>query len=207
MASEIQDELNSIFDALMDDAPREGAVDVAAGVSDTAAATGKAETGNTVEEALGGVFSPVSLASGLGGGIAGAAANAAAGGGSGSNIAMDVLKSAFGLVPIVSGLLSLFGGGDSDAPPPLVKYTAPPTIAYEAAETGEGITAGDYGQTGMPRAYDDRAAGSAAPATGITVNVQAMDARSFLDRSSEIAAAVKDAMLNLNSINDVVNDL
>jgi hypothetical protein len=48
-------------------------------------------------------------------------------------------------------------------------------------------------------------AGSAAPQ--ITVNVQAMDARSFLDRSSDIAAAVREAMLNMNSINDVVNDL
>jgi hypothetical protein len=34
-----------------------------------------------------------------------------------------------------------------------------------------------------------------------------MDSRSFLDHSSEIAQAVRDAMLNLNSINDVVNDL
>jgi len=39
------------------------------------------------------------------------------------------------------------------------------------------------------------------------VNVQAMDARSFLDRSNDIALAVRDAMLNLNAINDVVNDL
>jgi len=41
----------------------------------------------------------------------------------------------------------------------------------------------------------------------ITVNVQAMDARSFMDRSNEIALAVREAMLNLNAINDVVNDL
>ena len=41
----------------------------------------------------------------------------------------------------------------------------------------------------------------------ITVNVQAMDARSFMDRSSDIALAVRDAMLNLNAINDVVNEL
>jgi ribosomal protein L30/L7E len=34
-----------------------------------------------------------------------------------------------------------------------------------------------------------------------------MDARSFLDRSADIAAAVRYAMLNLNSINDVVSDL
>jgi uncharacterized protein YggE len=41
----------------------------------------------------------------------------------------------------------------------------------------------------------------------ITVNVQAMDARSFMDRSNDIALAVRDAMLNMNAINDVVNEL
>ena len=44
-------------------------------------------------------------------------------------------------------------------------------------------------------------------ATQVTVNVQAMDSRSFLDRSGDIAAAVREAMLNMHSINDVVNDL
>ncbi len=39
------------------------------------------------------------------------------------------------------------------------------------------------------------------------MNVNAMDARSFLDRSSDIAAAVREAMLNLNPVNDVVSDL
>ncbi len=34
-----------------------------------------------------------------------------------------------------------------------------------------------------------------------------MDSQSFLDRSSDIAAAVRNAMLNLSPINDVVNDL
>src|ERR1019366_1421830 len=66
-----------------------------------------------------------------------------------------------------------------------------------------------YEQMGIPRSYTP-AAGSVS-ATGaapqITVNVQAMDARSFLDRSNDIAAAVRDAMLNMNSINDVVNEL
>jgi hypothetical protein len=95
---------------------------------------------------------------------------------------------------------------------------------------GAGLTTADYDQWGMPRAYSAGAAGgsgtastgaarSGAPggASGggpsgsggpqITVNVQAMDARSFLDRSNDIAAAVRDAMLNLNAINDVVSDL
>jgi hypothetical protein len=34
-----------------------------------------------------------------------------------------------------------------------------------------------------------------------------MDSQSFLDHSNEIAQAVRAAMLNSNSINDVVNNL
>ena len=43
--------------------------------------------------------------------------------------------------------------------------------------------------------------------TQVTVNVSAMDSRSFLDRSQDIAQAVREAMLNMHPINDVVNDL
>ncbi|HXB68240.1 MAG TPA: hypothetical protein VNY05_08355 [Candidatus Acidoferrales bacterium] len=142
------------------------------------------------------------------------------------SIATSVLTSGLGVVPLVSELLGLFGGGSSPAPPPLVKYAMPAKLSFEGADTQSGLSNSDYDQSGMPRAY------AAAPATGngttsngsangsstgqssrggaapqITVNVQAMDARSFLDRSTDIAAAVRDAMLNLSSINDVVNDL
>src|SRR5262249_50654879 len=67
----------------------------------------------------------------------------------------------------------------------------------------------DYSQGGgVPLPYEQAASeGGRSGQTSINVTVQAMDARSFLDRSSDIAAAVRDAMLNLNSINDVVNDL
>jgi hypothetical protein len=148
-------------------------------------------------------------------GTGGSAAGTQAGGGGAGSIATTVLKSAFGVIPLVSGLLGLFGGGDSPAPPPLVKYSLPAPIAFEAADTPSGLAMVDYGQSGTPRAYEPQmqpaATGSqarqAAPPPQITVNVQAMDARSFLDRSSDIAAAVREAMLNLNSINDVVNDL
>ena len=127
------------------------------------------------------------------------------------SIASTVFRNALGVMPIVSGLISLFGGGgDNEAPPPLVKYAMPSKINFNAAETGSGFGSVDYDQFGRPRAYNNVAAPaavSAAPAPQITVNVQAMDARSFLDRSGDIAAAVRDAMLNLNSINDVVNEL
>lgn len=124
------------------------------------------------------------------------------------SIASTVLKSGLGLVPLLGGLLGLFGGG-SPEPAPLVKYAMPAPIAFQGADTPSGINFADYDQAGMPRAYGTAAPASSAPSAApqITVNVQAMDARSFLDRSSDIAAAVREAMLNLNSLNDVVSEL
>lgn len=146
-----------------------------------------------------------------------------------SSVASTVLKSGFGLAPLVTELFSLFGGGDTSTPPPLVKYALPASASFEAAESGSGMTGLDYDQSGMARVYragssTGTQSGAAAPVTGnpaapsasaasapqapqITVNVQAMDARSFLDRSNDIALAVRDAMLNMNAINDVVNEL
>ena len=141
-------------------------------------------------------------------------------------IVSTVFESGLGVVPLIVHLLGLFGGAGTPAPPALVKYAMPDPIYLEGATTGSDISGADYDQTGMPRMYNaapnetnTRARGfavpdsssssptSGAPAPQITVNVQAMDSRSFLDHSSEIAQAVRDAMLNLNSINDVVNDL
>jgi len=146
---------------------------------------------------------------------------------SGSTIGSVVtgfFESGLGLVPLIGGLMNLFGGGGgSSAPPPLVKYEMPPSINFEAADTGPGIVDSDYDQMGMPRLYTEAPDGFSAPSNGpfipagspgnstaapqITVNVQAIDARSFLDRSSDIAEAVRQAMLNLSSLNDVVNEL
>jgi hypothetical protein len=137
------------------------------------------------------------------------------------SVAASVLESGFGLAPLINGLVSLFSGGDTAAPAPLVKYAMPAAADFQAAESQGQVTGVDYDQTGMPRSYAPAGSsvgassspnGSAGGAVGgaatqITVNVQAMDARSFMDRSNDIALAVRDAMLNLNSINDVVNDL
>jgi hypothetical protein len=142
------------------------------------------------------------------------------GGSSIGSIAETVLESGFGLVPLVGELFGLFGGDSETAT--LEKYAMPTPIAFESEVTGSGFSAGDFDQMGMPRldAGDAEtvaaASGGAATASGgttnvagpqITVNVQAMDAQSLMDRSSDIAQAVRAAMLNLNSINDVVNDL
>jgi hypothetical protein len=133
-----------------------------------------------------------------------------------STVASAIFKSGFGLAPMITGLISLFGGDSSPAPAPLVKYALPASVALQGAESGGGLTGVDYDQSGMARAYQASSTvsspspagtpgGAAAPL--ITVNVQAMDARSFLDRSGDIALAVRDAMLNMNAINDVVGEL
>ena len=110
-----------------------------------------------------------------------------------------------GLIPLIIDLFGMFSGGSS-TPPPLVKYAMPSKINFQGADTSSGVSNVDYGQDGMPRAYTPGGR-QTPPAPQVTVNVQAMDSRSFMDRSQDIAAAVRDAMLNLNSINDVVNDL
>jgi hypothetical protein len=126
------------------------------------------------------------------------------------SVAKTVIESGFGLAPLLSGLVSLFSGGSTAAPAPLVKYALPAAVDFQAAESQGQMTGLDYSQMGTPRSYAPaEASGSTAngAASQITVNVQAMDARSFMDRSNDIALAVRDAMLNLNAINDVVNDL
>ena len=95
----------------------------------------------------------------------------------------------------------------------------PQRLYFTGADTGSVVDEANYDQMGMPRvsgAAVDRtnsapstagsaSAGSYAPQ--INVTVQAMDAQSFMDHSTEIAQAVRQAMLNLSSINDVVNEL
>ena len=41
----------------------------------------------------------------------------------------------------------------------------------------------------------------------MTVQVNALDSRSFLDHSDEIASALKPALLNSNSVTDVLSEL
>ena len=132
-----------------------------------------------------------------------------------------VLESGLGIVPLVAGLIGLFTGGNSSTPPPLVKYAMPEKMSFDYANTGSGISGADYDQFGMPRTFDGGQVAANAPAapagssngqTGVSapqinINVQAMDSKSFLDHSSEIAQAVRTAMLNLSSINDVVSEL
>jgi hypothetical protein len=207
MASDAQETLYRIFAALSGTpfGPLSGGL--TGPVADAASPAGK-EIESDAQETPYGILASLSGTSlgPLSGGLTGSVADAVSPAGtakpdtsSAASIALDVVKSGLGLVPLVTTLFGLFGGGDNPAPAPLTKYAMPARVNFEAAETADGLASVDYGQSGAPRSY--------APAPQVNVTVQAMDARSFLDRSSDIAAAVREAMLNLNSINDVVNEL
>ncbi len=141
------------------------------------------------------------------------------------------------LLPVVGALLGLFGVGKKkeEALPALKEFELPAPIRAEAGLGQNGETflidrgAGDRiralapAGSAVPAA---RAPGSAMPegpaagaevsvntgttasrSTAITVNVQAMDSQSFLDRREDIARAVREAMLESHSLNDVVSEL
>jgi hypothetical protein len=124
-----------------------------------------------------------------------------------TNIVSSLTGGLLGLSPILSGLLSLFGSGGSHTPPPLVQTFLPPSISFQGANVPGPQTPGaDFNQSGGARAIGN-GSGSPQAAPQITVNVQAMDSRSFMDHSQDIAQAVREAMLNMHSLNDVISDL
>jgi len=136
------------------------------------------------------------------------AQNSQAKGSSGGGAASDVLSTAgqflgggLSLMPLVSLFSSLFGGGQSQQPAPLAPFSLPPSLNLESTTNNQDVT---WGENGLPRSNGNSGSSTAQQ---ITVQVQAMDSQSFLDHSDDIAQAVRQAMLNMNSINDVITNL
>ena len=122
----------------------------------------------------------------------------------------STLQSTFGLFtglsPLITGLVSLFGGGGSNETAAPATFSLPPSISVSAGVSEAAPTqafGADYGAGGQPRPVVS-ATSSTAPQ--ITVQVQAMDSQSFLDRSHDIAAAVRQAMLESGVLNDVIQE-
>jgi len=116
---------------------------------------------------------------------------------------LNVFGAGLGLSPLISGIASLLGGGGSSpTPDPLMKFALPPSIQVNAgvSESGGAAFAVDNPQGGL-----SRPAPLSQPAQ-ITVQVQAMDSKSFLDHSADIAMAVRQAMLESSVLNDVVRE-
>jgi hypothetical protein len=142
------------------------------------------------------------------------------------DVAGTIFKGGLGLVPLVQGIFKLFGsGGAAEDPPVLNKYQAPAPVRVDAALWDGVVGAADYDQSGALRRYAPSSTQESGRPTGVSdrversqqqlstpqqvvnVTVQAMDSQSFLDHSQEIARAVREAMLNTSSLNDVVSEL
>ncbi len=96
------------------------------------------------------------------------------------------LGSLGGIGTLISGISSLFGGGQK-ALPALQLFQLPDAVNQTV--------------------HLNSAGGSGATSPSIHVHVQALDSQSFVTKSNDIAKAVKSAMLNSHSINDVVAEL
>ncbi|HLH00338.1 MAG TPA: hypothetical protein VKX49_28795 [Bryobacteraceae bacterium] len=121
-----------------------------------------------------------------------------------AGVAESLFGGALSLSPIISGIMSLFGGGSSTPAPAMTPFMLPAPVQYDAgltANPGGAVTPVSYAEGGQPRAQ------SVQPAPQVTVQVNAMDSRSFLDHSDEIANAVRTALLNSNALSDVINSL
>jgi hypothetical protein len=119
--------------------------------------------------------------------------------------ALSVFASGLGLSPIFSGLAHLFGGDSKvESPAPLVPYVRPAPVQFDGT-AGVKLPQEPADDQGGWAGFD----AGANPKSGanITIQIQAMDARSFIDRGDEIARAVRLAMLNSHALNDVVSEL
>ena len=120
----------------------------------------------------------------------------------GGTSATNILTSLF-LGPLLKGIFSLFGSGGEEPPPALTKFQFPGDIRTDASA---GLRSD--GENGAA-SYDAFGLSRQAPAsqTSIHVSIQALDARSILDRSDDIAAALKQAMLSNHEINDHLGEI
>lgn len=131
----------------------------------------------------------------------------------GTSAAGEVAKTAsrwlgggLSVTPLVSGLLRLFRGSKPEPPPALPVYLRPAALNLQAttsSSSGDRLHPVDYDQSGLPRRIQPPV-----PSHGpqVTVQIQAIDSQSFLDHRDQIARAVREAMLNAHSLNDVVNE-
>ncbi|MDX2267840.1 MAG: hypothetical protein NW208_07030 [Bryobacter sp.] len=121
---------------------------------------------------------------------------------SSSRSPVSILSSIF-LGPLWRGLFSLFGGGDEPQAPVLQPFIppAPATTQLAAGASADG-TAREVSTDAQGRLRNVEPA----PAN-VSISIQALDARSLLDRSDDLASAVRQAMLSNHPINDSLTEL
>jgi hypothetical protein len=134
---------------------------------------------------------------------------------------LGVVSKGLGLASIVTSIVGLFRGPHQPESVP-IPFTAPASLSLEVANTDQilrGFPRFDFSATGERRLAEG-SGNAVAPAPSpdapsgpppeppvqITVNVSAIDSRSFRDYAPELAEAVRDAMLHLHPIHQVIRD-
>jgi hypothetical protein len=157
--------------------------------------------------------------------------------GKAADVASSFFGGGLGLIsPLISGIASLFGGRSEPAPLPTYTPPAPIEInttlhsairPVQPANSSAAEAVSNSGPARSDAAVSNIRSGAGSPnaeqasdikqtpnsgsqragTTHVTVNINAMDSQSFMDRSNDIANAVREAMLNLHPINAVVAEL
>jgi len=146
------------------------------------------------------------------------------------------LLGGLGIGQLLSGALGLLGlGTSSKTLPPLQRFTLPDpqqivatlphspkllpvqttvrsgsssiTAASQTRLVSPQATAGRGSSTGITTSTSGPAGQLATSGHQVHVHVSALDTQSFMDRSNDIAKAVKNAMLQSNSLNDVISEI
>jgi hypothetical protein len=112
-----------------------------------------------------------------------------------------------GISPVITGLFRLLGasGNDDESALP-TPFALPRSVAVDSGLTADrSINSVSYGQQGAIRAAP--AVQQVQQPSPVQITVQAIDSRSFLDHRDEIARAVREAILDSHSLNDVVAEI
>jgi hypothetical protein len=115
------------------------------------------------------------------------------------------LSSIAGLGGLISGIVSLFGGGKS-APPPLVEFQLPAsqTQTVYVSSNGSSVYQGNVTQQeGGSKADTPIYTNPGTP----QASSSGPNGQSFQYQSTQIAQAVKTALLNSSSLNDVIAEI
>lgn len=104
------------------------------------------------------------------------------------------LSSIAGLGGLVSGLMSLFGGGGKSTPPPLVEFQLPNSVSQTVYASSKGSTVYQGNSVETP---STSTAGGSGTSTSQSLQYQ----------STAVAQAVKTALLNSSSLNDVITEI
>lgn len=147
------------------------------------------ETGLALTRGLGGVLSQLLQGGNKRGGFSG------------------LFRGGFGLASVGLKVAGLFRGNERQEAS-FEPFQLPGPASLEVANPDNilrGFQRVDRGQRGEVRTRSPSAQPSAQPQ--VVVNISAMDSKSFMDRSDDIARAMRDAMLHMHPVNDVISEI